>query len=73
MKEEEFLKRRRESPLRVVAAKYLMRYSGLNQREVAKLLNVGSGSAISKQLSRFVEREGFNKRLARNLKMKLQV
>ena len=68
VEEEEFLKRRRDSSLRVVAAKYLMRYSCLNQREVGKLLNVGSGSAISKQLARFAAREKLNKRLARKLK-----
>ena len=68
VEEEEFLKRRRHSSLRVVAAKYLMKYSGLNQPEVGKLLNVGSGSAISKQLARFAAREKLNKRRARKLK-----
>ena len=68
VEKEQFLKRKRDSSLRVVAAKYLMKYSGLNQREVGKLLNVGSGSAISKQLTRFAGREKLDKRLARQLK-----
>ena len=52
-----FRERRRDSPLRAVAATFLIRYSGLNQREVARLLEAGSGAAISKQLSRFATRE----------------
>lgn len=51
-----FRRRRRDSPLRAVAAIFLIRYSGLNQREVANLLEAGSGAAISRQLSRFAER-----------------
>ena len=49
---EGFQRRRRNSSLRAIAARYLIRYSGLDQRGVARLLNVGSGAAISKQLNR---------------------
>jgi len=52
---EDFRCRRRNSPLRAVAARYLIRYSGLDQRGVAGLLDAGSGAAISKQLNRHVE------------------
>ena len=47
-----FSGRRRDSELRAVAAHCLMRYAGQTQREVARFLEAGSGSAISKQLTR---------------------
>jgi REP element-mobilizing transposase RayT len=53
--QEEFHRRKRSSPLRAVAAKYLIQYAGLNQRDVAQRLDAGSGAAISKQLSRFAD------------------
>jgi putative transposase len=52
---DEFRRRQRNSPLRAIAARYLMRYAGLSQRAVAQLLGAGSGSAISKQLRRHTE------------------
>lgn len=52
---EEFEKRRRDSPLRAVAARYLIRYAGVTQREVARLLGVGTGGAVSAQLARLPE------------------
>jgi len=45
-----FRQRRRNSPLRAVAAHCLCRHAGLTQREAAALLEVGSGAAISQQL-----------------------
>ena len=50
---DEFRQRRRNSPLRAIASNFLIKYSGLSQREVATVLNVGSGSAISRQLLRY--------------------
>lgn len=50
---EDFRRRRRGSLLRVTAARYLIRYAGQSQREVAAVLKAGSGSAISKQLTKF--------------------
>ena len=49
---EDFCRRRRNSFLRAIAARYLIRYSALDQRGVARLLKAGSGAAISKQLNR---------------------
>lgn len=60
---EDFRRRRRNSPLRAIAARYLIRYSGLDQRGVAGLLNAGSGAAISKQLKRHGEE--INRRMRR--------
>jgi hypothetical protein len=48
---ERFRERRRDSCLRAVAARFLMRYAGQTQREVARLLGMGTGSAVSKQMS----------------------
>jgi REP element-mobilizing transposase RayT len=45
-----FRQRRRNSSLRGAAARFLCRYAGLTQREVADVLNAGSGAAISHQL-----------------------
>jgi len=47
----EFHCRRRGSVLRAVAARCLTRYAGQSQRDVARLLEAGSGSGISKQLA----------------------
>jgi REP element-mobilizing transposase RayT len=62
-----FRRRRRNSPMRAVAARYLMQYSGLTQREVARELHAGSGSAISKQLAGFGAYARKEKRLTRQL------
>jgi 3'-phosphoadenosine 5'-phosphosulfate sulfotransferase (PAPS reductase)/FAD synthetase len=66
--QEEFRKRRRGSPLRAVAAAYLTQYALLNQREVAKLFDAGSGEAISKQPSRFADQEPKGRDLIRKMK-----
>lgn len=63
-----FRQRRRYSVFRAIAAKFLIRYSGLNQRQVADLLDAGSGAAISKQLSRFAANAGNEKATQRRLK-----
>lgn len=47
---EAFKRRSRNNPLRAVAAHMLMRYAAQSQRDVADLLNMGSGSAVCKQL-----------------------
>ncbi len=64
----EFRQRRRNSPLRGIAAKYLLRYAGQTQREAAKLLGAGSGSTISKHLTRLRDRLPEDKKLARLLR-----
>jgi putative transposase len=48
-----FNKRRRNSPVRAVAGRFLVRFAGLTQREVAELLGVGSGAAVSAQVKRY--------------------
>ena len=65
---DEFKRRRHNSPLRAVAARSLMRYAGLSQRDVADLLNVGSGAAVCNQLSRLSEKLAKNRRLRRQVK-----
>ena len=56
------------SPLRAVAARCLIRYAGLSQREVADLLHVGSGSAVCKQLAALPAKEAKDRRLRRQVK-----
>ena len=46
----EFLQRRRNSSLRGVAARFLIQYAGVTQREAAVVLKTGSGAAVSHQL-----------------------
>jgi len=64
-----FRRRRRNSPLRPVAAHCLCRYAGLTQREVAPLLDVGSGAAISHQLRKLAVQLPQDRRLRRLVNM----
>jgi REP element-mobilizing transposase RayT len=66
--ESAFRERRRNSALRAVAARYLMRYAALSQREVADLLHAGSGSAISKQLKGYAKAFNEDRSLKRKCK-----
>lgn len=66
VEEELFYRRMRNSPLRAVAARFLIRYSGLSQRDTADLLKVGSGAAVCNQLGRLQARLSGDRRL-RNL------
>jgi putative transposase len=65
---DEFRRRRRDSPLRAIAARYLIRYAAQSQRDVAEYLNAGSGSAISKQLTRLNDKLTGDRKLRRLLK-----
>jgi REP element-mobilizing transposase RayT len=65
---EEFKRRHRRSPLRSVAARSLLRYAGLSQRDVADLLNVGTGAAVCNQINRLPEKLAKDRRLRRQLK-----
>lgn len=47
---ERFRRRIRSSPLRGVAACMLVRYAGLNQRQVAEVLSINTGSAVGAQM-----------------------
>ena len=44
---DEFKRRGHSSPLRAIAARLLIRCAGQSQRDVADLLNIGSGSGLS--------------------------
>jgi transcriptional regulator with XRE-family HTH domain len=46
------LSRRRDSPLKAIAASLLVRHAGLTQRDIAQLLGMRSGSSVSHQLRR---------------------
>ena len=65
---DEFKRRRHGSPLRAIAACYLIRYAGQSQREVADYLDIGSGSAVCKQLNRLPEKLSKDRRLRRQVK-----
>lgn len=56
---DEFRRCRRGSPLRAVAARCLIRYAAQSQRDVAAMLGVSSGAAVSKQLAKYSD--AFNK------------
>ena len=59
--------RKRGSYVRPVAAKMLCKYSGLTQRQVAAMLNVSSGAAVSLQLKKL------DKALLRDRQLRKQV
>ena len=61
----EFKKRRRDARACALASYYLTCYAGLTQREVAEYLNVGTGSAVSKQMKWLVNERGDNRKLAK--------
>jgi REP element-mobilizing transposase RayT len=63
----EFGRRRHDSPLRAVAARCLIRYAGLSQRDVADLLDVGSGAAVCNQLHRLPSKVAADRRLRRRV------
>ncbi len=62
-----FKRRGRGSPLRAIAARYLIRYAGQSQRDVADYLNVGSGAAICNQLNRLPGKLAKDRRLRRQI------
>lgn len=51
----EFLRKTRNSPNRAVAARCLIRYAGMSQRDAAIRLGMSSGAAVSLQLKRMPE------------------
>jgi REP element-mobilizing transposase RayT len=63
-----FRRRRHDSPLRAVAARFLIRYAGSSQREVAALLDIGSGAAVCNQLRRFAGKLDEDRRLRHQVK-----
>ena len=64
---EEFRRHRKESYNRAIAARYLQKYGEKTQREIAEILGVGTGAAISIQLRRLREAEASDRKLARRI------
>ena len=62
---EEFKKRQRDARARALASYYLTCYAGLTQRAVAEYLNVGTGSAVGKQMKQLVNERGEDRKLAK--------
>jgi putative transposase len=60
----ELSRRRRESPLKAVAAFLLVRHARLTQRDIAPLLGLRSGSSVSCQLRRLAEEGRADKHVA---------
>lgn len=65
---EDFGKRRRNSALRALASRFLIRYAGQTQREVAARLGTGTGGAISAQVARLPGLLEGDARLARKVR-----
>jgi len=63
----EFCERRRSSALRGAAARMLCRYAGLTQREAAKVLEIGTGAAVGRQMRRLEEQLSENRSLQRKI------
>jgi len=65
--ESAFRERRRNSPLRAVAAGMLIRFAGRTQRQVADILGIGTGGAVSTQIRKLPERLASDRRLRRTV------
>ena len=63
-----FKERRRNSVLRAVAGRYLVRYAGKTQREAASLLGMTTGGAVSAQIARLPELIRVDRKLARQIR-----
>jgi len=61
----DFKRRQHDSPLRAIAAHFLVRYAGLSQRAAGDFLHIGSGSAVNNQLQRWNDRMLQDPRLSR--------
>lgn len=62
-----FRQRRRQSALRGVAARALVTYSGLTQREIATVLGMGTGAAVSVHLRTLAARLAMDRDLRRRI------
>lgn len=65
---EDFGKRRRNSALRALASRLLIRYAGQRQMELAERLGTGTGGAISAQVARLPGLLAGDARLARKVR-----
>lgn len=64
----EFYRRGRGAPWRAVAARCLLRYAGMSQRDVADHLGMGSGAAVCNQLTRLTGKLADSSQLRREVK-----
>jgi len=64
---EELKQRGYGSRARAIAAKMLIRYSGLNQRDTGMYLSIGTGAAVSQQLSTLSKAVESDDRLSRTM------
>jgi REP element-mobilizing transposase RayT len=60
-------RRRRGTPVRGVAARMLCRYAGLTQRDAARVLGLGTGTAVGWQLRTLCQRTKRDRRLRRQV------
>jgi hypothetical protein len=63
----DLLRRRREAPERAVASRMLCDHGGLTQRQVADVLGLRSGAAVSAQLHKLAEQVQADPRLHRQI------
>ena len=63
----EIFRRQRGGYVRPVAAKMLSRYGGLTQREIAGILKLGTGAAVSLQIKQFEELLPSNRSLRKKI------
>jgi hypothetical protein len=61
----EFSLRSRNSALRAIAARFLIRYSGLTQRDTASILKVGIGAGVCNQFARLPAKLSGDRRLSK--------
>lgn len=64
---DEFRRHRKGSHTRSIAARFIQKYGEKTQREIAELLGVGTGAAISIQLRRLRDAERKDRKLARKI------
>ena len=64
---EEFSRQRKGSYSRAIAARFLQKYGERTQREIAAMLGMSTGAAISIQLRRLREAESTDRQLAKQL------
>ncbi|MCK5850863.1 MAG: hypothetical protein KAH23_08100, partial [Kiritimatiellae bacterium] len=64
-----FRQRLRQSPLRALAARMLIRFGGQTQRQAATHLGMGTGGAVSVQLRKLPRLLDENRSLKRKLKL----
>jgi len=62
------MQRRRNSPLRPIAARMLIRFGGQTQRQVATYLQIGTGGAVSAHIQKRPDRLAKDRSLRQKVK-----